>query len=61
MVDISMCLNYWCPHKDTCYRYQAKPNEYWQSYSSFTPDENGICMYYIEYIPGEGEWNTSSH
>lgn len=43
MPDISMCLNEECPLKDRCYRFTATPNEDWQSYAEFAPDENGEC------------------
>lgn len=32
MPDISMCKNEDCKDKDSCYRYTAKPDPYWQSY-----------------------------
>lgn len=32
MPDITMCMGTGCPLKDKCYRYTAKPDEYWQSY-----------------------------
>ena len=36
MADITMCIGEKdgkdCPLKETCYRYKAKPNEFWQSY-----------------------------
>lgn len=46
MPDISMCSNFNCPIKETCYRYMAKPS-YHQSYSIFIY-ENG-CDWYIDY------------
>jgi len=35
MPDITMCKNEECIKKDSCYRYNAEPSEYWQSYSYF--------------------------
>ena len=36
MPDITMCVGEKdekdCPLKETCYRYKAKPSEFWQSY-----------------------------
>ena len=37
MSDITMCLNKECSLKDNCYRFNAKPNPYRQSYGSFKP------------------------
>jgi len=31
MVDISVCNRRDCPKKDTCFRYLAERNDYWQS------------------------------
>jgi hypothetical protein len=33
--DMAMCRNDKCPKKETCYRYIAKPNPYWQTYMDF--------------------------
>jgi hypothetical protein len=47
--DIAMCLGTDCPHKESCYRYKAKPNEYRQSYFSVAPIKDGKCdMYWGE-------------
>ena len=35
MPDITMCLSESCPYKNKCYRAQANPNPYYQSYSNF--------------------------
>ncbi len=35
MADISMCRNQDCPLSESCYRVQAKPNEFRQAYSVF--------------------------
>lgn len=35
MADITMCTNNVCDYKEHCYKYQAKPNPYWQSYAYF--------------------------
>lgn len=45
MPDISMCPGTFgpdkavCPKRDTCYRYIAKANEFWQSYFENGPGE----------------------
>lgn len=46
MPDLSMCSNLKCPGQETCYRFRATPG-YWQSYSSYEPDESGKCRSYI--------------
>jgi hypothetical protein len=46
MPDITMCLNKECPLRGTCYRFNAKADPHWQSYSDFKPDENGKCDNY---------------
>lgn len=35
MADITMCLNKECPKIDKCYRANATPNPFWQSWSKF--------------------------
>ncbi len=35
MPDITMCANKYCPLRDHCYRAQAKPCDYWQSWAEF--------------------------
>ena len=47
MPDISMCMNHECPVHRSCYRYTATPNDYWQAYADFKPDEDGVCIYFI--------------
>ena len=47
MVDYAKCLNVSCPLKFDCYRYMAPASTY-QSYSSFKPDEDGKCEYFIQ-------------
>lgn len=57
MADVTKCLgikafgtkgNVVCPHKDSCYRYTAEANEYWQSYFAVIPldIETNLCHYY---------------
>ena len=48
MADITMCYGEGCPKKDTCYRYKAIPNPYWQSVFIKTPYEDGQCEHYWE-------------
>lgn len=38
-----MCLNHTCSNRLKCYRYTAKANPYWQSYSDFRPNKEGVC------------------
>jgi len=35
MADICMCRNETCPLKETCYRFNAIADDYWQTYSDF--------------------------
>ena len=48
MPDITMCRGEGCPLKETCYRYTAVPDEYWQSYFVEVPVKDGECEYYWE-------------
>jgi hypothetical protein len=50
MADITMCKSEGCPLADTCYRKQAKSNEYMQSYAYFLKEDK-TCEYY---------WKTSN-
>jgi hypothetical protein len=45
MPDITMCLGTNCPHKETCYRFTAKPSDY-QSYFMTPPIKEGKCDMY---------------
>ena len=44
--DITMCVGTDCPHKEGCYRFTAKANEYRQSYFTVPPIKDGKCEYY---------------
>jgi hypothetical protein len=44
--DIAKCLGTNCPHKESCYRFTAKPSEYWQSYFTEPPIKDGKCDFY---------------
>ena len=35
-----MCNGVNCPVKEDCYRYTAEPDEFWQSYGSFSFDRS---------------------
>ena len=39
MPDISMCLSYTCPLKESCYRFTATPSRFRQAYAHFKYDE----------------------
>ena len=49
MPDIAMCPGNDCIKKESCYRYKAKPDEYWQSYLVKCPVgyEDGNCELYM--------------
>ena len=46
MADITKCQGINCPRKETCYRYTAQADEYWQSWSDF--DMLAECECYWE-------------
>ena len=49
MPDISMCINSDCPSHNDCYRFKAKPSEFWQSYDSYKPLEGeSKCDKFVE-------------
>lgn len=43
MADITMCRGTDCPLKQNCYRFMAKPSEYWQSYFIEVPHDGKKC------------------
>lgn len=48
MSDISMCLNPSCPSRHTCYRHEATPGEFRQSYGEFKVEAGaGRCDMYV--------------
>lgn len=55
MPDISMCSNNDCTIKDSCYRFTAKPTEYWQSYTLFKQELNESCEYFISNTSNDTE------
>jgi hypothetical protein len=56
MPDITMCDNLQCPLRASCYRYLAKPSEFWQAWCNFTPDKASdggvVCAHYWKVEPG---------
>ena len=46
MADITMCMDMSCPERLSCYRYQAIPNPYRQSYLAESPRKMDGCDYY---------------
>lgn len=44
--DITMCNDHNCPQKEDCYRYNAKPSQYSQSYFVSSPREEDKCNYF---------------
>lgn len=47
-----MCPGNHCPLKDTCFRFKAKPNEYYQAYFLHHPiGKKGKCEYYWPISP----------
>ena len=49
MADITMCDNWRCPSSKNCYRYQAEPHPFYQSYMAFEPIEGEVaCSDFME-------------
>lgn len=46
MPDIAMCKNVLCPMCETCYRFRATPDPYYQSYFLGEVNEDNKCGYY---------------
>lgn len=46
MADITMCQDKACPERSNCYRAQAKPSEYRQSYFMTSPRDGEKCTHY---------------
>lgn len=46
MADISMCQNVKCKDRDSCYRFTATPNPYWQSYILLPSKNKNECEFY---------------
>ena len=58
MPDITMCLNKDCPDSKSCYRFMAKPNKRWQSYSRFDgPKGSESCRHFAEILEKDLENN----
>ena len=48
MTDITLCSNYSCPIRKTCYLARAIPSEYMQAYCEFPYDEErNKCGYFV--------------
>lgn len=43
MPDITMCGDEECPLKETCYRYTAPANPYYQNYFTTSPRKDDKC------------------
>lgn len=48
MPDITLCRDHTCPQKESCYRFLAEPEKYWQSYFAESPRNGDECRYYWE-------------
>jgi hypothetical protein len=54
VADIAMCKGDGCPLKETCYRYKARANEFYQSYFAIVPfNKDGTCDHYWKMIGPE--------
>jgi len=50
MVDIALCINQTCPKRESCFRFMARPNPYYQSYGEFKPKPDGSCNMHYQII-----------
>jgi hypothetical protein len=50
VADVTMCKGTSCPLKDTCYRFTAPANEYWQSFFTDVPfdKDTEFCDHFWE-------------
>lgn len=55
MADITMCQDGACPKRHTCYRFNANPDLYWQSYFYSSPREGDKCLRYWKMETKTGE------
>jgi len=46
MADITMCEGKDCPLKETCFRFTAEHNEFYQAYFIIVPFKDGKCEHY---------------
>ncbi len=60
MPDIAMCTNEKCPFFNDCYRAQAKPDPYRQSYMNFEPDSRGVCASFWPTVENKSNDETES-
>lgn len=45
VADITMCSNTSCKIREKCYRQQATPKPFWQSWAMFKPDSDvEVCL-----------------
>jgi hypothetical protein len=64
MADISKCKGTGCPIKETCYRYLAPSNDFWQAYLTEVPYNHAAdsCDHYWEMYSqkqkGDGKHET---
>jgi len=43
-----MCSNDECPMADECYRHEAKPSTFRQSFAKFEPQTPDKCAYFMD-------------
>ena len=61
MSDISKCNGEGCPLKKNCYRFTATSNEYWQSWSSWTPTKVKRTWTCEGFYNNEGYGNSNTN
>lgn len=55
MADITKCRGFNCPQKETCWRYRAPTNEFWQAWFSENPWDGIRCFEYWEMRKAEND------
>lgn len=62
MPDITMCTAENCKMKMQCYRFTAKPSEYWQSFSDFSRslEDGEDCPNFVKLIVKEKKEKNES-
>jgi hypothetical protein len=55
MPDIQMCIKHECKSRLNCYRYTAKPNEFYQAYGEPVNFDGKKCDYFIRTSPKKGK------
>ena len=47
MADITLCLSETCPQRRQCFRHEAPPKRFGQSYHAFTQSKGDECEWFV--------------